>query len=197
MLRFLLIALALPACWGQYLELGVGGGQARLSNSGLGQLDASSTLKDDYSLKGSFRIVFRITTNSGDFTGHEFGYGYNRTKLIQNSETGPASEQGMATHQGFYNYLLYATREGSKIRPFATGGVHFANYVPPGASATSGGGSTKFGVNYGGGLKIRVSEKFLLRFDVRQYTNPKPFGFINPGGWIRTMEYSTGLAFVL
>ena len=138
----------------------------------------------------------RMTLNSGDFKGHETGYAYNRTQLVQNGE-GASSQTGMAIHQGFYNYLLYPTREGSRIRPFAAGGVHFANYVPPGASATSGGGSTKFGVNYGGGIKIRVSERFLLRFDARQFLNPKPFGLINPGGWIRMNEYSTSLAFVL
>lgn len=196
MKQLLLLFVAVPI-FAQVLELGVGGGQSRLSNTGLGKVDASSTLTDDYSLKGGFRINFRITTNSGDWTGHEFGYAYNRTQLLQNSDTGVASEQGMAIHQGFYNYLLYATKEGSRVRPFATGGVHFANYVPPGSSATQGGGSTKFGVNYGGGLKIRLTEKFLWRFDVRQYTNPKPFGLINANGWIKMNEFSTSLAFVL
>lgn len=195
MIRILLLLFALPA-FPQVLEVAVGGGQSRLSNTGLGKLDAASTEQNDYSLKGGFRINFRLTTNSGDFTGHEFGYAYNRTQLLQNS-AGSSTATGMAIHQGFYNYLLYPIREGSKIRPFATGGVHFNNYVPPGASATSGGGNTKFGVNYGGGLKIRVSEKFLLRFDARQYINPKPFGLINPGGWIKMNEFSSSLAFVL
>jgi len=195
MIRFLLILLTVPA-WSQALELAVGGGQSRLSKAGLGKVDAASTQQDDYSLKGGFRMVMRMTFNSGDFTGHETGYAYNRTQLIANAAEG-ISQQGMAIHQGFYNYLLYPTREGSRIRPFVTGGVHFANYVPPGASATSGGGSTKFGVNYGAGLKVRVSEKFLIRFDVREYRNPKPFGLINANGWIRMMEYSTSLAFVL
>ena len=196
MIRFLFFFASVCA-WSQVLELSVGGGQARLSNSGLGKVDAASTQKDDYGLKGGFRLVMRMTTNSDGRTGHEFGYAYNRTQLVQNSSDGVTSQQGMAIHQGFYNYLLYATKEGSRVRPFGTGGVHFANYVPPGASATQGGGSTKFGVNYGGGLKVRVSERFQLRFDVRQYTNPKPFGLINPGGWIRMMEYSTALSFVL
>ncbi len=195
MIRIFLLLLSLPA-FSQVLELAVGGGQSRLSNAGLGKVDAASAQQDDYSLKGGFRINMRMTTNSGDFTGHEFGYAYNRTQLVQNG-SGTVAEQGMAIHQGFYNYLLYPIREGSRIRPFAAGGVHFANYVPPGASATNGGGSTKFGVNYGGGLKIRVSERFLLRFDVRQYTNPKPFDLISPRGWIRMNEYSTSLAFVL
>ena len=193
--RVLLLLLAIPA-WSQAIEMAVGGGVSRLTNAGLGKLNASSTLRDDYSLKGGFRMVMRMTLNSGDFTAHETGYAYNRTQLVQNGE-GSSSQTGMAIHQGFYNYLLYPTREGSRIRPFAAGGVHFANYVPPGASATSGGGSTKFGVNYGGGLKIRVSERFMLRFDARQFLNPKPFGLINPGGWIRMNEYSTSLAFVL
>jgi hypothetical protein len=192
----LAVLIALPA-WSQVLELSAGGGQSRLSNTGLGKLNAASVQQNDYSLKGGFRMVMRITMNTGDFTGHETGYAYNRTQLLANFPAGPASQQGMAIHQGFYNYLLYPTREGSRVRPFATGGVHFANYVPPGASATSGGGSTKFGVNFGAGLKIRVSERFLLRFDVRQYTNPKPFGLINPGGWIKMNEYSSSLAFVL
>ena len=193
--RVLLLLLAIPA-WSQAIEMAVGGGVSRLTNAGLGKLNASSTLRDDYSLKGGFRMVMRMTLNSGDFTAHETGYAYNRTQLVQNGE-GSSAQTGMAIHQGFYNYLLYPTREGSRIRPFAAGGVHFANYVPPGASATSGGGSTKFGVNYGGGLKIRVSERFMLRFDARQFLNPKPFGLINPGGWIRMNEYSTSLAFVL
>ena len=195
MIRILGLLLAVPA-WSQALEMAVGGGVSRLTNGGLGKVDAASAQQDDYSLKGGFRLVMRMTMNSGDFKGHETGYAYNRTQLVQNGE-GASSQTGMAIHQGFYNYLLYPTREGSRIRPFAAGGVHFANYVPPGASATSGGGSTKFGVNYGGGIKIRVSERFLLRFDARQFLNPKPFGLINPGGWIRMNEYSTSLAFVL
>ena len=196
MRAFLLLCLTLPA-FSQALELAVGGGVSRLSNTGLGKLDAASTEQNDYSLKGGFRINFRMTTNSGDFKGHEVGYAYNRTQLVQNSGGVASSSTGMAIHQGFYNYLLYPTREGKRIRPFAAGGVHFNNYVPPGASATSGGGNTKFGVNYGGGLKLRVSERFMLRFDARQYINPKPFGLINPGGWIRMNELSSSLAFVL
>ena len=195
MIRILGLLLAVPA-WSQALEMAVGGGVSRLTNGGLGKVAAASAQQNDYSLKGGFRLVMRMTMNSGDFKGHETGYAYNRTQLVQNGE-GASSQTGMAIHQGFYNYLLYPTREGSRIRPFAAGGVHFANYVPPGASATSGGGSTKFGVNYGGGIKIRVSERFLLRFDARQFLNPKPFGLINPGGWIRMNEYSTSLAFVL
>jgi len=195
MIRFLLFVLTIPL-WGQAMEMAGGGGIHRLSNNGIGTLTPDSPRQHDYSLEGGYRIVMRMTLNPRQFFGHEFGYAYNRTQLVQE---GLASrvKTGMAIHQGFYNYLAYATREGSLIRPFGTGGVHFSNFVPPGASATSGGGSTKFGVNYGAGLKIRISERFQLRFDGRQYRTPKPFDLINPGGWIRQLELSTSFGFLL
>ena len=106
------------------------------------------------------------------------------------------SSQGMAIHQGGYNFLLYATTEGTRIRPFATGGVGFANYVPPGASAYSGGGSNKFGVNYGGGVKVRLTHLFGARLDVRQYTTPKPFNLPLASGWLRQTEVSVGFGVI-
>jgi opacity protein-like surface antigen len=105
---------------------------------------------------------------------------------------------GMAVHQGFFDFLAYATPEGKRIRPFATGGVHFSNFVPPGASATYGQGSTKFGLNYGGGLKVRVSEKWLVRFDYRRYWQGKPFGDTLPvSGKLTINQISAGFSFVL
>jgi opacity protein-like surface antigen len=83
----------------------------------------------------------------------------------------------------------------SRIRPFATAGLHFSNFVPPGASATSGGGSTKFGFNYGAGVKVKVSSLFGVRFDLRQYQTGKPdFGGLlsNRSGLLRQTEVSAG-----
>jgi hypothetical protein len=190
-LLFGLFALVCPA---QLLEVGVHGGQHRFSRAALGSSSSTAGAPNEYSLDGGFRLGFRMTTNSDTYFGHEFGYAYNRTQLVFDS-TG--EQQGMATHQGMYNFLTYATREGKTIRPFATGGVHFSNFVQPGASATQGGGSTKFGVNYGGGVKIRVHPMFLIRMDVRQYGTPKPYPLFNRSGWIRQTEYSVGFSFVL
>jgi opacity protein-like surface antigen len=138
-------------------------------------------------LENGFRFSFRMTLNNDAFFGHEVQYAYSRSQLNISG-----SEQGMAIHQGGYNFLLYATREGTRIRPFATGGVMFANYVPPGSSAASGGGDNKFGFNYGGGVKVRVSSLFGLRFDLRQYTTPKPFNLDLREGWLRQTEVSAG-----
>jgi hypothetical protein len=190
----ILIGLLATLCPAQLLEVGVHGGQHRLSRSALGSSSQSPNAPNEYSLDGGFRLGFRMTTNNDGYLGHEFGYAYNRTQLVFDA-TG--ERQGMAIHQGMYNFLTYGAREGKVIRPFATGGVHFSNFVQPGASATQGGGSTKFGINYGGGIKIKVSPMFLIRFDVRQYGTPKPFPLFNRTGWIRQMEYSAGFSFFL
>lgn len=181
----LLSAFSAVPVFSQVAEFGIGGGVSRLQGKDLGS---------GYSLDDGWRLNFRLTLNNWAFFGHEFGYAYNRTKLLlEGLDAG-----GMAIHQGFYNFLAYATPEGSRVRPFVTGGGHFSNFVPPGASATSGQGNNKFGVNYGGGLKVRASEKFLVRMDFRQYLTGKPFGdFFPVTGKLRQNEISVGFAFVL
>ena len=93
---------------------------------------------------------------------------------------------------------IYATKEGSGIRPFAAAGVQFSNFVPPGASASYGQGQTKFGFNYGAGVKVKVATNWLIRFDFRQYESGKPdFGVFNPHGRLFQNEISAGVAFAL
>jgi len=173
----------------QVAEFAVSGGVSQLQNSSLGP---------NYSLDDGFRLAFRITLNSWTMFGQEFGYAYNHTHLKLSSNGVDQDQGGMAIHQGFYNLLAYATKEGTRIRPFATGGVHFSNFVPPGASATQGQGSNKFGVNYGVGIKARISDKFQVRADFRQFLTGKPFGDTLPvSGSLRQNEISVGLGFVL
>jgi opacity protein-like surface antigen len=179
-----LLAASSAVSFGQVAEFGVGGGVSRLNGKDIGS---------GYSLDDGWRLIFRLTLNNWTFFGHEFGYAYNRTELL----LGNQSFGGMAFHQGFYHFLAYATPEGSRIRPFASGGGHFSNFVPPGASATQGQGDNKFGVNYGGGVKVRVSEKFLVRLDFKQYLTGKPFDLPGADGNLRQNEISAGFSFVL
>lgn len=176
------------SAWGQLFEVWFNGGQSLLSNRGLGSFDPGGQ-KNDYALEDGFRFSIRMDLNNESHFGHEVQYAYSRSKLDQPG----FPPEGMAIHQGGYNFLLYATPEGTRIRPFATGGVGFANYVPPGSSATSGGGDNKFGFNYGGGVKVKLTSLFGLRLDVRQYTTPKPFNLpYLKEGWIRQNEVSAG-----
>ena len=180
----LLIAASATVVNAQVAEFGVGGGTSKMTGSDLGS---------GYKLDDGWNLIFRLTVNNDTFMGHEFGYAYNRTKLLLSDQ----DQGGMAAHQGFYNYLLYGTREGKRVRPFVTGGGHFTNFVPPGASATQGQGSTKFGVNYGAGVKVRMTEKFLFRVDYRQFLQGKPFDLPGKSGSLKLNQISAGVSFVL
>jgi opacity protein-like surface antigen len=184
----LLIAASGICANAQVAEFGVGGGVTKMSNHG--------DLAPGYSLDDGFNLTFRLTVNNDTYFGHEFGYNYNRTKLLVDGQ----SQGGMAAHQGFYDFLLYGTREGKRVRPFIAGGGHFTNFVPPGASATQGQGSNKFGINYGGGVKVRVNEKWLFRVDYRQFNQGKPFGGdqgLPVSGWLKMNQISAGISFVM
>jgi opacity protein-like surface antigen len=190
------VLLGGTTAFAQVFEIGVTGGESLLRKSTLAPVDLGGGSTVNTELTNGFRLGFRMALNTYRFFGHEFGYAYNRTQL--KFETTPPQELGMAIHQGFYDFLAYALPEGSPVRPFAAGGAQFSNFVPPGASATSGGGSTKFGLNYGAGVKAKISPRFMIRFDFRQYYSPKPDFFIQaPSGWLRQIELSAGFGFAL
>ncbi len=184
LIALLFVAAASGTLLAQDAEFSLSGGRSQITSKDLGS---------GYSLDNGFAIGFRLTLNSMRYFGHEVGYSYNRTHLKLNGQ----DQGGMAIHQGGYNFLGYATKEGQRIRPFVTGGVHFSNFVPPGSSASQGGGYTKFGINYGGGLKVRLTSMFAARVDYRQYVTGKPFDRPGASGKLKQNVISLGLAFIL
>jgi opacity protein-like surface antigen len=175
----------------QVAEFSVSGGVSRFGNANLGNTVDQAGNAAAVTIDNGFRLTFRFTLNTYKFMGHEFGYAYNHSNLNI-----AGSKSSMPIHQGFYNFLVYATPEGSRVRPFATGGVHFTSFVPPGASIYAGNEVTKFGINYGGGIKFRVTDIIGLRFDVRQYNTGKPFKLTNQNGRLNQLEASVGASFM-
>jgi opacity protein-like surface antigen len=196
------------SAWAQTAEVWFNAGES-ITSSSLGTdvpcttsaLCASiGATPNDIQFTNGFRFSFRFTLNQGDHFGHEVQYAYNRTSLRFNPGpiNGPTAQSlGMAFHQGSYNFLYYLTKDDSRIRPFGTAGVGFTNYVLPGSSAASGGGSTKLGFNYGVGVKVKVRGPWAARLDFRQYTTPKPFGnvFALENGWVVQEEVSAGVGY--
>lgn len=172
----------------QPFEAGFQVGASRINSADIGSLEQAD--ENRIRLSNGFRFGGRMTINQWLFFGHEIGYAYNRTSWRPAS----GNSAGSAIHQGFYNILAYATPEGSRIRPFAAAGPHFSNFIFPGLSVSQGGGSNKVGVNYGGGVKMRVSPKYLIRFDVRQYLQGKPFDFPGQSGRLTLLEISAGFS---
>jgi opacity protein-like surface antigen len=192
----MLAVFAGSSLFAQSFEAGASFGVSALNNADLGSQALVTGTPGNIRLNDGFRFGFRIGLNTYRYMGFEFGYAYNRSQLHYDGP--PVTEQGMAIHQGFGDGLIYATPEGSRIRPFAAAGLQFSNFVPPGASASYGQGETKFGFNYGGGVKVKVAENWLVRFDFRQYETGKPsFGVLEPHGRLFQNEISAGFAFTL
>lgn len=184
----LLVFLACSAtAFAQIGEVSLSFGESKARNNSLGAAGSG-----DLTVDTNFHMAFRLTINSYKFFGHEIGYGYNHGNI----KIAGTSAGSMPIHQGFYDFLVYATPEGSRIRPFGAGGVHFSTFIPPGASVFSGNGTTKFGLNYGGGVKFRVTSSFLGRVDVRDYFTGKPDFGTSPQGKLHQLEISAGLGFI-
>jgi opacity protein-like surface antigen len=212
-LHWLVLACS-TAAFAQSFEASVSGGQAvfpgHSSNIGTYSSDPNS---GTYKLNDGFRIALRMTLNQWRFMGHEFGYAYNHTSVEQPAISGiggggtvpvqpgspsvnlPASNIGVPAHQGFYDFLLYAAPEGFRIRPFVTAGVQFTAFSQPGSYA--GNRETKYGVNYGGGIKLKLKEPWGIRLDVRQYNMGKPFNLANATGRLLMWEFAGGISFLL
>jgi opacity protein-like surface antigen len=196
-LLVLLVAATLAPA--QVFEAGGFGGVTRLSNRDLGSLDTANPSNPDarVTLQNSWLFGLGMTINNWDHFGQEVRYAYHRTALQVGND--PTSQVGTAIHTVTYGLVAYATPEGSKFRPYATGGGGFSNFIFPGGSVSQGGGQNKYGFFYGGGIKYRPSEDrpFLLRFDIRQHQTGKPFNWPDAHGLVRRMEISLGLSYVL
>jgi hypothetical protein len=201
-----------PFAFAQSFEASVGGGELTVpGKSAVLGTSTTDPASGNYTMKSGFRIALRMTLNSWRFMGHEFGYAYSRTSLDTppatiatggiglpgqpvSTTTLPAQNISIPTHQGFYDFLVYAVPEGKIIRPFACGGVQFTAFSQPG---DYGNHETKYGINYGGGLKVKVKENWGFRLDARQYNMGKPFNLPNSSGRLLLWEFSGAVSFLM
>lgn len=207
-LSWLVLACS-TAAFAQSFEASVSGGKSVIpaKNADIGTAGGGA-----YKMRDGFRLGFRMTLNSWRFLGHEFGYAYSRTKVevpptitgtitttpVQPGSTAtttvPAQTISTPSHQGFYDFLAYFAPEGFRVRPFVAGGVQFTAFSQRG---DYGNRETKYGINYGGGLKIKVKENWGIRLDARQYNMGKPFKLANKSGRLLMWEFSGGVSFLM
>lgn len=192
-----LVLFASSALWAQSGELWFSGGTSILASRNIGS-PFSDGPSNDVHLGDGFRAGFRFDLNSAGRTGHEIHCAYNWADFVDN--TGAILPDPGSAKTGYfqcgYNFLYYLrpTEEKSKVRYFATAGVHFSDFDLPGSAGLHG-SSVKPGGNLGGGVKIRLSPLFGLRFDVREYFSGKPNWkglLFNQGSLLYQTEISAG-----
>ena len=182
----------------QVAEVAVTGGWGVFTDSTVGTLGFGSDLPE-LKVDNGVRIGGRLSMNRW-FLGHEISYAWQKTHLKSVIGTGSEDIGSMSIQNFYYNFVVHATPEGTAIRPFVTGGAGVSTFFPPGVSSLSGSGNNKFGFNYGGGVKFRLTDKFGLRMDVRDHVTGRPFGNLGVNtldGKFHNIEFSVGFALLL
>src|ERR1700722_9596624 len=194
-LPFAIVALS-GAAFAQSGEFWFSAGESLLWNKGIGSPDQVIGSPNDYTLGDGFRFGFQFDLNTRDHLGYELSYFYSRSSLNDNIP-GQNSSTGMGMHTVSGDVLWHFIKRDARVRPFVMGGLGFTNFVPPGSSAASGGGSNEFQLNYGGGVKIKVGSKggkdWGIRADVRQFQYfSKPFGLDKANGLLQQTAATVG-----
>jgi hypothetical protein len=196
-LSFAIVALAFSgAAFAQSGEFWFSAGESILWNKGLGSTDPVIGSPNDYSLGNGFRFGFLFDLDTRDHLGYELSYFYSRSSLNDNI-AGQQSSTGMGMHTVSGDALWHFIKRDSRVRPFVIGGLGFTNFVPPGSSAASGGGSNEFQLNYGGGVKIKAFSKWGkdwgFRADIREFQYfSKPFGLYLSNGKLQQTAATVG-----
>jgi hypothetical protein len=189
------VALAFSgAAFSQSAEFWFSAGGSIIEHKGIGSLDPVVGTPNDFELGNGFRFGFRFDLDTQEHLGYELSYFYSRSSLIDHPDN---TSTGFGIHTVSGDALWHVTKRDSRIRPFVMGGLGFSNFVPPGSSASSGGGSNEFQINYGGGVKVKVGSRWGhdwgIRADIRQFQYfSKPFGLFLSNGKLQQTEATVG-----
>jgi hypothetical protein len=179
-------------CRAQVAEVAVTGGWSAFTDANVGFLGLDAVTGDQVDDDNGIRIGARLSMNRW-FLGHEISYAWQKSNLnIENQ-----GSTSMSIQNFYYNFVAHATPQGTANRPFVTAGACVSTFFPTGVSSLSGSGDNKFGYTYGGGIKVRLSDKFGIRVDVRDHVTGRPFekfGVQTASGKFHNVENSAGIA---
>jgi len=196
-LATLLLACGLPAA-AQYAEIGVTVGYGRYRDGEIYGVGNEGGFSQTYHLGNGVRVGARMSFDFRSYFAHEVTYAWQNAPFrvtVQEPGTTSVSDQGSNSHHYYYNFVAHMTPRDSRVRPFVTGGGGVSTYIPPGFSALSSGGDTQLGYNYGAGIKFLLTERYGLRFDVRDHVTGKPY-FRNVPGRLHNVETSATFSFL-
>lgn len=150
-------------------------------------------------------VGIRVTENFWRYVGLEQAFTYSTNNLMFQSPLSSGQPRygfGSRLYQYSLNPVFHFTPRGSKFRPFLTAGVSALNFAPTDTAkalaklpenaiygAQNLDSNLQPGLNYGGGVKYHLTDRFGLRFDVRGIFSRNPtYGLPNdanaPGVYI-------------
>jgi hypothetical protein len=172
------------AAQAQRFEVSIFGGiPLRFSHPVLGSLSQTPVDTDTTLTKGNYTVGARVTVNSKGYYGHELSYSIQHMTLttldtITDADGNSVSklyQDKVKLEQFSYNFLVYFMPRGERWRPFVTGGAQVYRWGAPHFDVWPAGGYRNLGLNFGGGLKIKLLPHTLARLDVREYIGGRPY----------------------
>jgi hypothetical protein len=146
--------------------------------------------------------------NLGSHLGGEIRYTYRMgdLKVTQGSTEAKADGQSHAIH---YDFLLHATGKNAAIRPFLAVGAGVKDYRDTAAeqiiqplhnvAVLTHTSQAEPLISFGGGMKLPISHRALVRFDIRDYSTPFPDKLlaspkVRNAGWMHDFVFMLGVS---
>jgi opacity protein-like surface antigen len=205
LLGSLLFFVAMPCCFAQDWEVGVAGGYSTYQDTTIKNGSGESA---QAGFGSRFAVGAVLTENVAEHIGGELRYTY----LDGDSELGSGGREvnlaarSQAIH---YDFLFYATPRRARLRPFAAVGAGIKRYDGTGVvsaaqplsdfAVLSHGHQVVALLSFGAGLKVSLSDHWVLRLDFRDYATPFPDRlFVQPrsanqGGWLQNFVPMAGV----
>jgi opacity protein-like surface antigen len=204
-LTFAAALLTVPALAQKY-EFGVQGGGSLYQSKEISNSRGSA----DAGFSQGWSAGFTVGHNMYTHVGGEIRYSYLHNKMKLTSGGTSASFGGEA-HAIHYDFLIHATERSARVRPYVALGGGVKIYRGTGAEQAFQPLSnvavlTKTQepqglASFGGGVKVKISERTVFRFDVHDYLTPFPKKVITPvtgsgvSGWLNNIVPTAGLTF--
>lgn len=180
----LLTSVSLSAT-AQTWEVGVGGGGSFYTAKSI----SAARVIGDAKLDSGWLVTGYLGNNVSERWGGEIRYAFQQNDLKLQS-SGTTVKFGARSHAIHYDFLLHATKRGSKVRPFAAFGAGFKGYqgtgrevpVQPLANLAflTRTNDWKPIISVGGGVKFAVGKNAMIRADIRDYITWFPKNLIAP-----------------
>lgn len=197
--------LAIGSCAAQVWEVGGAAGYSFYKNGTL------KTPAGEGSAGFRHGVAFGAVLGNDlyEYVGGEFRYTRvdNTVKL---SLGGQEARFGGESHAFHYDFLVHGASREAVVRPFLAAGGGAKFYRGTGQeraiqplmqyAVLTRTDDWQPLVSFGGGVKVRVAENVLVRFDFRDYATPFPKGLITPmggssvGGWMHNLVPLVGIS---
>lgn len=209
-MRIILSSLAFLAIlpglsFGQHWEVGGSGGYNFLRDVDV----TAGTVTGKTGFDSGFAAGAVLGNNLHRLIGGEIRYTYQKQDLKVTSGSSQATLDGRA-HALHYDVLIHATPRESAIRPFFAIGAGVKYYQGTGTETAfqplsnlvllTRTNEAQPLVSVGGGVKVAVGKRALVRFDFRDYATPLPTSLLvtppnsSASGWIHDFVFLVGLS---